>query len=80
VAILTNHEDHLRIGNSVKFIFKGRTVEGTVMDFEDGYEGHSNLHGQVRIWGIVFDDGTYKKVNVWRKQEDVEHIERRIRL
>jgi len=71
-------DDHLRIGNSVKFQFKDRLLEGTVMDFEDDYEGHSNLNSKVRICGIMIDKGEMRQVNVWREQEEVEYIPRRL--
>ena len=71
-------DDHLRIGNSVKFQFKDRLLEGTVMDFEEDYEGYSNLNSKVRICGIMIDKGEMRQVNVWRKQEAVEYIPRRL--
>jgi pantothenate kinase-related protein Tda10 len=47
-------------------------LTGTVMDFEDDYEGYSNHHGKVRVVAIYLENGEYKRVNVWRKQEEVE--------
>ena len=71
-------DDHLRIGNNVKFQFKDRLLEGTVMDFEEDYEGYSNLNSKVRICGIMIDKGEMRQVNVWREQEEVEYIPRRL--
>lgn len=74
--MFTNHEDRLLIGQTVYFKFKKCVHEGTIMAFEQEYSDKykttvSKSDGKVKIWGLIIDNGIFKRISVWRDQSRV---------